>query len=657
VEEISMRRSRAILTALALGLATLASACGPSTTDDGEDPFRLSLAGPAQIELLPGESVDLAWLLIRPRSGAQFGHTIAFTVVSAASDHGCTLAQPSGTTDEHGLAGTTFQAGPEALTLPLQVQGAATTIPAGATTPPPVSFTITVADPLRILRPEPPDVDRYEGLTGGRVTLAVRASTGEFRPLAGEDIAWEVTEAGGGGARFAAPTTQTDLRGVAWAELECGSAATTVTAQATLAGTAPVVFTISVSEFGSCDGTHPCPTGWDCQDGGCVQQAPECTDDETCAEGERCRFGECVTASGDGDSCKLDEECDPGETCVAGVCTGCESPDVDCPCETVDACPEGFLCVEGECVCEGVDCGGDPPGCEIDDPDLAGFWEVDSNLHLRESLPDWLEGLLDATDGVFRFLSEGILGGFDFDIPIIGDVLEDAADSLVAEYVPPWVGELLGAIADVSDILADLHVMQDMDLWGAGTADQYEGNIEWTEVEMTWRGEDVRGRFDDITGVSVSHEGIEAEAICGTFYLHRHDIALGVGMIVRWVLDVIVTAVSEGEYWSLEDLLYSLTDYCVDLAYAIDDLAQELADGLDISLPDVYDLALGVCEAGITAGTDSLIDWLEDLTIETDAMTLAGQATVTSSTQLDDGRWDGTLLGGDFTGEFTAVQR
>lgn len=650
-----MRRSFALL-----ALTALAAACGPTTTDEGEDQARLSLAGPAQVELFPGESVDLSWLLVRQRSGPMPGHSLVFTIISPDPDHGCALGQQGATTADNGLATTTFQAGPEALALPLQVQGAVTSIPVTETQPQPVAFTVRVRDPLLFLDPEPPGRDRYQGLTGGRVTLAVRATqqrqeTDEIRALAGEAIAWEIIDAGGGGARFAAPTTQTDLRGVAWGELECGSAATTLTAQATLAGTAPVVFTIVVSEFGACDTTNPCPGGWTCVDGGCVQDAPECSDTVPCPDGERCRFGECVTASAGGDSCKLDEECDPGETCVAGICTGCES--AACPCETVDACPEGFVCRDGECVCEGPDCGGDPTGCEIDDPDLAGFWELDSALHLRESLPGWLDGFLDAAGGVFRFLSDGILGGFDFDIPIIGDALEDAADSLVEEYIPPWVGELLGAIADVNDILSDLRVAQDMDLWGAGPTDQYQGTIEWTEVEMTWRGEVVRGRFEDITGVSVSCEEIEAEAICGTFYIHRHDLALGVGMLVRWVLDVIVTAVSEGTYFSLEEMLLDLEYYCDDLAYAVDDLAQDLADGLDISLPDVYDLARGACVAGIESGTAALIDWLEDIEIESDAMTLAGQATVAGPTELAPGRWDGTLLGGDFSGEFTARQR
>ena len=635
-----------------LGMAIGSTSCGAGEINS-EDQARLSLAGPATLEMFPGESVNLSWLLVRQATGPEPGHTIVFTLV-AAGDHGCTLDQPAGTTDAGGLAGTTFHAGDRALATPIQVQGAVTSIPVGEYQPDPVSFTITIVDPLRVLRPEPPDRVNYEGLTGGRVQLAVRASTAGARPLVGEDIQWEILAGGGGGVAFVAPTTQTDLRGVAMGDLECGFAPSTITVRASMSGTAPVEFTIQVTEWGTCDDTHPCPAGWDCEGGACVEPVPDCTSDDECPDGRRCRFGECVTAA-DGDGCKVDADCDPGETCVAGECTGCEGD--DCPCETVDDCPEGFICEDGVCVCDGPDCGGDPTGCEIEDPDLSGMWDLDSTLRLRESLPGWLDDLMGFLGPIFRFLSDGMLDGFDFDIPIIGDALEDAADSLVGRYVPPWVGELLRAIADLDDILSTFHVFQEMNIWTAGVEDQYLGEFEWREVEMSWRGEALRGRFEDITGVYVTHDDIEAEAICGTFYIHRHDASIAFGAVVRWVLDVIVTIVTEGEYFSLEDLLLDLVFICDELAIAIDDLAYDLGDGLGITLPDVYDIVYGLCEAGIESGTEAAITWLEDLMVRDDALTLGGRATINGPARLDDGRWEGTLLGGDFTGDWTATRR
>ncbi len=637
---------------LALGLAISAVSCGSGEVNS-EDQARLSLAGPANLEMFPGESVDLSWLLVRQGSGPESGHSLQFTII-AAGEHGCSLSEASATTDDGGLAGTTFTAGDRALATPVQVQGAVTTIPIDEHQPPPASFTIQIVDPLRILREEPEGRTDYEGITDGRIQLAVKATTGGARPLVGEDITWEVVEGAAGGARFAEPTNQTDLRGISLGELECGSTPGTLTIRAAMDGTAPVDFVVHVTEWGSCDDTHPCPRGFECQDGTCVEVVPDCTTDEECGDGQRCRFGECVTAAA-GDGCKTDAECDPGETCVAGVCTGCEG--TECPCETVEDCPEGFVCVDGECVCEGPDCGGDPPTCEIEDPALDGTWDVDSTLRLRESLPDWLGDLMGFLGPVFRFLSDGMIDGFDFDIPIIGDALEEAADSLVGRYVPPWVGELMRAIADLNDILSTFQVQQVMTLRGAGVVDQYLGEFEWDEVEMTWRGDVVRGRIEDITGFYVTPDDIEAEAICGTFYLHRHDSSVAFGTIVRWVLDVIVTAVTEGEYYSLEELLLDLTYICDDLADAIDELAWDLADGLGITLPDVYSIVERACVAGIESGTASAIAWLEDIMVSDDALSLGGWATIAGPSNLNDGRWEGTLLGGDFTGEWTAVKR
>lgn len=629
-------------------------ACEPGTVDDDPDGARLSLAGPSEVHMSPGEAVELAWLLVRQSSGPEPGQTLVFTIISPSDDHGCALSLDSSVTDTNGLGGATFTAGDHSLAVPLQVMAEVTSIPLSEQTPPPVSFTIYVEDAQRILREEPAGRDRYEGVTGGNVQLAVRASTSGNRPLTGETISWEITSGGAGGASFTAANSVTDARGVAFGELRCGSVPSTMTVQATLEGTAPVVFTINVSEWGSCTGAGDCPPGWECRDGSCIEPTPDCTDDEECGEGMRCRFGECVTAA-TGDGCKTDAECDPGETCVAGICTGCE--ETGCPCETVDDCPEGFICEAGECVCDGPDCGGDPPGCEIDDPDLVGLWDVDSTLHLREGLPSWLDGLLDALGPVFRYLSDGMIDGFDFDIPIIGDALEDAADSLIERYVPPWVGELMRAIADINDILSTMGLTMEMNLWDAGVVDQYNGTLEWQEVEFTWRGDAVRGRLVDITGFDAyAAEAIDAEAICGTFYIHRHDVAVAFGTIVRWLLDVIVTIVSDGEYYTLEELLLDLTYYCADLADAVDELAWDLADGLDITLPDIYSIVEGACIAGIEAGTAMAIDALEDIMITTDAMTLAGNATITDANHLDDGRWLGTLFGNDFSGEFTAEQ-
>ena len=112
---------------LALCVPLAACEAGTVNTEDGA---RLSLAGPQDITLYPGEAVDLAWLLVRQSSGPEAGHSIVFTIASAAADHGCTLSQPSDVTDDQGLADATFRAGDHVLARPIQVWGSVTSIPA-----------------------------------------------------------------------------------------------------------------------------------------------------------------------------------------------------------------------------------------------------------------------------------------------------------------------------------------------------------------------------------------------------------------------------------------------------------------------------------------------------------------------------------------------
>jgi hypothetical protein len=167
----------------------------------------------------------------------------------------------------------------------------------------------------------------------------------------------------------------------------------------------------------------------------------------------------------------------------------------------------------------------------------------------------------------------------------------------------------------------------------------------------------VRGRLEDITGIGIDEDSIVAEAVCGTFYIHNHDVSLTIGHIVRWLLDVIVTAVTEGEYTSLEDILGELVYVCGDIASFVDELAWELASGLDISLPDVYDLVERSCEAGVEAGIEAAMDWIEDLQVSSDMLRLGGHARIESARRLADGVWLGEILGNDFSGEFTADRR
>ena len=648
--------------------------CGPSTSSNDKNRLVLAPASPTKVSVNVGESVTLTAILLRQRTGPVSDTTILFKPVGLLNQTSHRIYPTDVKTDPEGLAETTFSAGEETGDFQVEVSVKGEKL-GDEPLPEPFRFSITVKRPIRTLRADPEEIDT---VVNTRVRLSVKATTDEGRPLPNETITWSIVSGGEGGAQLSSSSTLTMANGVSIVAMTTGSSPTTVLVQASMEGTSPVTIRVNVNERspgGQCRTSAECPEGYICQDNVCTFIEPECYTDEDCnrENNEECRWGRCVAPDPSGGVCEFDSDCDQEnhEICVAGFCT--KDPRYnDSGCQSLEDCPNGFICQNGECVpdpdqpqpacisdsdceddliCENGVCV-DPNSCEDPDPDLSGYWEVESQYRFRDALPDWLDDLLATLAPPFRFLSEGILNGFDFsNIPVIGDTLEDAANSIVEQYIPPWVGELLGAIADINDILTNMDVIEEMYLLSLAQ-DQYSGEHRWVEVSFVFRGQPVSGSMSEITGVDIVPSPFNARSICGILYIYDHDLNVSFGYIVRWVLDVIVTIVTEGEYFSMEDLLLSLTDYCGDIADAIDDLAQDLAEGLDIELPDVWDMVNTMCIAGIEAGTQEAIQRLEEITVSTDMIRLRGDATISSPTSLTNGHWYGELLGRDFTGSW-----
>lgn len=385
------------------------------------------------------------------------------------------------------------------------------------------------------------------------------------------------------------------------------------------------------------------------------------------APGE-CRGGECLQPSANGDWCEFDHECEDTELCIAARCT----PDCrlggTCACENNDGCDNGFICTSGACIPDAGDgacvrddecadgqrcvdgaCEG-PGECDIDDPDLEGTWDVRSELRLREALPGWLDGFLDATAQPFRFLA-GQSDDLGLDVPILGDMLEDEIRDWADDNLPEWSRELMGAIADLNDILSTMQVRTQWDLDGVAI-DEYAGTETWTSIAFEYRGEDVEGRPEDILGWDVSSSPFDAHASCGVLYIDRYDVDAAIGAIIAWLVDTIVYIVSDGQYENLAAMLFDFEgQFCPGAAGAADDLAARL--GAD----SVYDLVLGLCEVTYEEYTDQALDAINDAMLEMTVMHLQGRAAITDANTLSNGHWAGTLGGGDFTGDFTASRR
>ena len=675
-------------------LLAAACACGEDDSDQCETPGALSLQAvpPARVVSRPGGDVEVSAILVRQCMGVVRGAAVHFEMVGFG-DH--VIPEPDVTTDDDGIVSALVQVGSTEGTFQVQ----ATT--EGAE---PLTFTIDVALPpllLRVATPEP-----ITGVVDSRVPITFKLTTSDARgeiPVTREPIRFAIDLGADTGSEVDETVGETGPTGTVTATLRTGPNPGTVELRAEAAGTSPAVATVVIDDGseGGCRRTSDCIDGFECRRardqefGECVEvpgrgNPDACSVDDPCADGFECRDGRCLEPNFDGEPCEFDDECADGELCIGGFCTPDPRQPRDCTedrecghlvcrnnnciCESNRQCAVGFACQpDGRCapdggddcvadadcpngqVCEGGDCR-PRDGCG-GDPDLSGTWTFHSTLHLRDALPGWLGDLLDAIDGPLRFLSDGILRGFDFDIPIIGNQVERAVNGLVDQYIPDWVGELLGALADISDILSTWNVDQEIQLTSVGGT-EYRGEEEWTRVAFHYRGQDVAGTPQDILDWDVSVDDFTARTSCGTLNIDRHDVSVAVGSIIRWLLDVIVTIVSDGDYFSLEDLLYDIgEDVCYELAGAMQDVLDAIGDGLDFDLPDLEGEFEDYCVHTADQYIDLAIEALEDATVRFDAVELAGQGTIVDERHLDPGLWQGELLGGDFSGEFTAERR
>lgn len=427
---------------------------------------------------------------------------------------------------------------------------------------------------------------------------------------------------------------------------------------------------------GDCDATRPCTSGMVCQVvrgyARCVP--PGFTDGDgsdggtptsacgPCPPPNECRAGVCVAPDPGGSSCEFDDACADGLLCIAGHCTddprsgGCTS--------TAD-CPVGLMCASGSCVptpgtdgcvadaecgigmfCEGGRCLSRDACTRPADPDLSGAWQMHSTLRMREALPSWLASFLDIVAEPFRFLA-GDSRDLDTGLPgFLDSIVEEALRAFASRYLPPWARDLLGAIADINDIISTWEVDEDLVLNPGASALDYTGTHTWTRVSFTYRGRMVTGRPEDIIDFRFTPSAFDAHATCGVLAIDRHDVNVSIGAVIAWLVNTVVYESSGGLYRSAEDALD-------DLAYGFCSGAADAVSGV-VDVPGAYSLFFAACDSQLNNLIDDLVDALNMARVGADLMTLKGSTPIVSGTSLQPGVWEGTLLGGDFSGDFSA---
>ena len=119
---------------------------------------------------------------------------------------------------------------------------------------------------------------------------------------------------------------------------------------------------------------------------------------------------------------------------------------------------------------------------------------------------------------------------------------------------------------------------------------------------------------------------------------------IGIGAIIAWVLDVVVYESSDGRYDDLEMLADDVSrDLCRE--------ARTLAEGI---YSGAGGLAESWCNSTIGTLVDRMIMAINDAMLNLDLVRLKGFASIIDGNELRPGVWEGSLIGGDFGGTWSA---
>jgi hypothetical protein len=280
-------------------------------------------------------------------------------------------------------------------------------------------------------------------------------------------------------------------------------------------------------------------------------------------------------------------------------------------------------------------------------PDLAGTWQLHSTLHLREGMPGVADGLLTVTE----VLDDFIEGTVDLGLPpFIEAAINLIIPQIIDAYVPEWAQQIVIALSNLSDVLDDMNVDATMVLDGATCEASYRGREVWDRLTFNYRGQVVSKAPSDIPEIgAVEPEPFSARYSCGSLYVDRHRIHNTLSGLIRWVLNTSIE-IATG---------YPTIEAALDAAIDCDGIADDLNDAWHVVSPngiDIRDTVFNACDGLKQGMIDQINALLDEATVTLSVVSLQGRAKVYSEHGLREGIWDGSVLGYDFPGEFTADQ-
>lgn len=326
-----------------------------------------------------------------------------------------------------------------------------------------------------------------------------------------------------------------------------------------------------------------------------------------------------------------------GETCVDGLCVAEPGS-----CEFTADCSNGFVCTDQQCTPQrdGTVCPKPGPG-----PALAGTYEASSVLHLRDGLPNVVDGILDVSEKARDIVNGNINLGLG---SLVNSIIGGAVANIIKGFVPPWGITIVQNLATLSDVMDTMNIEGTLVLEGQACNGNYRGKHVWDQVTFELNGQTMTVRPEELPGVStVEDEEFAARYHCGDLLIDRHRVQNTMGTLVRWLLDTTVQVASGRN--TVEDALLNIVD-CQKVGNGIANACGGICDGAGAGA----ELA---CKAVTEVGVNKISQLIDDATVKLALIKLNAVIPVNDDGSLEQGVWYGSLVGGDFLGEIEAARQ
>ncbi|MDF1565395.1 MAG: hypothetical protein P1V51_20325 [Deltaproteobacteria bacterium] len=607
-------------------VALLSAACGGNgtvtpdgggTTDGGTDGGsgagrRLSVVGPPLVSVQTGTTAQLQVALVQENVGAVAGEVITFQIIGNSADSALGGALTgTAVTDAGGLAAITLNAGMTETTF--QVAASAQ----GANQ---VAFGVQVIQLQQILQIVRTPTVRVQanGLQAmvdstafTKVLLRVRITDQFGNALEGVPVYYSFqTTASSAAFVDAAVTPTTGGGGEAQITLDTGTDLQDtfiITARSDASATATWTVTLQDAAIKLCAGNQDCPQGQYCDGNGICQGVPGCdpTQGIDCPVGYQCSpNNECLPVFGG--VCVDDSNCGNGFHCdtTTGACVA-DNPS----CDATNPCPSGFVCNAGACEPVGVI------------PDISGPWYTEHVFDISGAIP-----FVADIAGPIRTIDRILVG--DFGLP---GFIEDIIASVVQQYIPGWVVDLIHVLDVIATLLNELRSM------GYMTITQTDGAWTGTEVWESFVFYDLTlcssipadptppcARVDLFTsGPGVPADlGLKVKPFNGTVsesvvVVNEREAEMRVAKLVGWLVDELIDRFTP--YSTLSEALVAVVD-CESIGSFVANNSFGLLS---------ESAAEGICNSLVGSVAQTVTDRLYGFAFDLGVLTFHGEANIT----------------------------